>query len=280
MLSQMTDQSQHPSAIARIGPMRRQWSLLKQMVWRDVEMRYRGTGLGLIWTLLMPLLMLGVYTLVFGTIFQSRWAGASESASPVEFAVILFAGLIVFQLFSDVIMRAPSIVISNANLVTRVVFPLEILVPVVVGSAAIHAAVSLMLLLPFIYFVFDAFHWTVVFLPVVLAPFLLLIAGLAWFLASVGTFVRDFGQFVGPVVTAMLFLAPIFFPLTSMPAWIRPLLFFNPVTVPVEQLRRILIFGQLPQLVDIGVYAIASLLIAVLGYTWFQMTRRGFADVL
>ena len=262
------------------SPFFRRLSLFIQLTRRDIEARYRGSALGIVWSMLTPLMMLAVYTLVFGTVFKSRWAGSDDHASASQFAVILFAGLIVFQLFSDVILRAPTIIIANANLVKRVVFPLELLLPVVFGSALFHASISFLILLPFIFLVFGELHPTLVYLPLVLAPLAVLCLGIGWFLASIGTFIRDIGQIVGTMTTALLFLAPIFFPLTALPEWIRPALVFNPLTIPIEQMRQIAIFGHEPDFVALGIYSAVALVVAVFGFTWFQKTRKGFADVL
>ena len=107
-----------------------------------------------------------------------------------------------------------------------------------------------------------------------------MILGLGWFLASLGTFIRDIGQLVGTVTTALLFMSPVFFPLSALPAWIRPALSFNPVTVPVEQMRRILIFGVAPDFVSLALYFLAAAIVAAGGYVWFEKTRKGFADVI
>ena len=258
----------------------RRWSLLSQLTVREVETRYRGAGLGLVWTLLTPLMMLLVYTFVFGTVFKSRWSTSDESASSIEFAVILFSGLILFQLFSDVVTRAPTVILSNPTLVKKVVFPLELLVPITLGAALFHAAVSLLILLPFVWFVFGKVPATFAFLPLVVIPLSAMILGIGWFLASVGTFIRDVGQIVGTMTTALLFLSPVFFPLTALPDWIRPFLFFNPMTVPIEQLRRILIFGKQPEMLTLAVYSAVAFIVAFCGYIWFDKTRKGFADVL
>ena len=243
-------------------------------------MRYRGAGLGLVWTVLTPLMMLLVYTFVFGTVFKSRWDTSGAPASSMEFAVILFSGLIVFQLFSDVITRAPSIILANTTLVKKVVFPLEMLVAVALCSALFHAGVSLLVLFPFVIVVFGGIPVTFLYLPFIVVPFGLMILGLGWFLASLGTFIRDIGQLVGTVTTALLFMSPVFFPLSALPAWIRPALSFNPVTVPVEQMRRILIFGVAPDFVSLALYFLAAAIVAAGGYVWFEKTRKGFADVL
>lgn len=260
--------------------------LTRRLVERDVGGRYRGSTLGLLWSLLTPLLMLGVYTLVFGTVFKARWSTpegtgpASAGTSMIEFAIILFAGLIVFQLFAEVITRAPGVVLANQNYVKKIVFPLEILVPVALGSALFHAAVSLLVLLAFMLPVYGGVPWTALLLPLVLGPYCLMILGLGWFLASLGTYVRDIGQVLGTLVTALLFLSPIFFPSSALPAWIRPWLVLNPVALPVEEARNLLIFGRLPDFAALAVYGVAAVAVCGLGYLWFQITRKGFADVL
>jgi len=254
--------------------------LIVPLVRREIVGRYRGSALGILWSLLTPLFMLAVYTFVFGTVLKARWSEASETASLAEFGVILFAGLIIFQLFAEVITRAPNLILSNQNYVKKIVFPLEILVPVALGSALFHAAVSFIVLLVFMLVIHGGVPWTVLLLPLVIAPLLLLILGLAWFLASLGTYVRDIGQVLGTVVTALMFLSPIFFPLSALPDWLQPWLALNPISLPVTQARDVLIFGKLPNFAALGVYTLAAAAIAWLGYTWFEKTRKGFADVL
>ena len=250
------------------------------LVKREIEGRYRGAGLGMLWSLLIPLLMLGVYTFVFGTVFRSRWATSSAEASPAEFSVILFVGLILYQLFSETIVRAPTLMLTNPSYVKRVVFPLEILVPVSLGTAFFHASVSLLVLLPFIYLVFQSIPPTALLLPLAVLPLMLLTLGISWFLASLGTFWRDIGQFVSTVVTVILFMAPIFYPLSALPDWVRPWLVLNPLSMPVEQAREMLIFGRLPDFAALGRYAFFATLICIGGYMWFQKTRKAFADVI
>lgn len=254
--------------------------LIGALVRREIEARYRGAGLGLIWSILTPLLMLGVYTFVFGTVFRSRWVTSAADASPAEFAVILFVGLIMFQLLAETVNRAPGLMLSNQSYVKKVVFPLEILVPVAMGTALFHASISLLVLLPFILFVFGDVPVTAVFLPLVAAPLVMMILGISWFLASVGTYLRDVGQFVGTAVTALLFMAPIFFPLSALPVWLQPWLALNPLTVPVQQAREVLIFGKMPDFAELGAYTLVAMIVCFAGYIWFQKTRKGFADVV
>ncbi|EED31020.1 hypothetical protein NOR53_245 [gamma proteobacterium NOR5-3] len=264
----------------RVRLWRNNLNLTWALIGREIRSRYRGSFLGFFWSLINPLLLLAVYTFVFGTIFRARWATSTDDSSSAEYAVILFAGLIVFNLFSETLNRAPTLILQNSNYVTKVIFPLEILVPVAVGNALFHALTSIAILLPFVFLVFGHLPATALLLPLIILPLLLVILGMAWFLASLGTYIRDIGQFISTLTMATLFLAPIFFPATVMPEWARPVLMINPITIPVEQAREVLIFGNLPDFELLGAYAIASAVIAALGLLWFTKTKDGFADVL
>ncbi|MFO1098503.1 MAG: ABC transporter permease [Xanthobacteraceae bacterium] len=256
-----------------------------QLVRREVVGRYRGSILGIAWSLLTPLFMLAVYTFVFSTIFKARWnpsaTGADVAEHPLaEFAIILFAGLIVFQLFGEVVNRAPRLILENVNYVKKIVFPLEILPIVALGSALFHTFVSMVVLLVFIVLFMEQIPQTAVLLPVALAPYAILILGLAWFLASLGVYFRDIAQFLSTIVTALMFLSPIFFPSTALPEWLQPWLALNPIALPVEETRNVLIWGKAPDWAALGLYSLIAVAVAVLGYVWFQKTRKGFADVI
>ena len=259
-------------------PLARNAHIITQLIQREILGRYRGSVLGMLWSLITPLLMLAIYTFVFGTIFKTRWSESGTATS--EFAILLFVGLIVFQLFAEVVNRAPGLVLANVNYVKKVVFPLEILPLVALGSALFHAAVSFVILLVFMLFAADGIPFTVLWLPIVIAPFVILVLGLAWFLASIGVYVRDISQILGTLVTALMFLSPIFFPSSALPEWIRPYLALNPLTFPIEQIRAVLIWGRMPDLIGLGIYMASAVVVAALGYIWFQKTRKGFADVI
>jgi lipopolysaccharide transport system permease protein len=253
-------------------------SLILQMTKREVIGRYRGSVMGLLWSFFNPILMLSVYTFVFSVVFQARWGGGTGSKT--EFAIILFAGLIVYSLFSECLNRAPSLILNNVNLVKKVVFPLEILPWVAMGSTLFHTAISTIVLL--IVFALINFHinWTAIFLPLVLLPLVIVTMGLSWFLASMGVFLRDVGQTVGIFTSVMMFLSPIFYPVSALPEELRPLLLLNPLSFIIEQARSVLVWGRLPDWFGLALYFVASIFFAWLGLSWFQKTRRGFADVL
>jgi lipopolysaccharide transport system permease protein len=253
--------------------------LIVQMIQREVVGRYKGSVMGLGWSFFNPILMLAVYTFVFSVVFKARW-GIDTGESKTQFAVILFVGMIVHGLFSEVLNRAPSLILSNVNYVKKVVFPLEILPVIAMGAALFHSLISVCVLLA-AFAIFNGFlQWTVVFIPFVLLPFIILTLGLAWMLASLGVFVRDIAQTVSIVTLIMMFLAPVFYPITALPEEFRPWLLANPLTFIIEQAREVAIWGHLPDFKGLAMYTLQSCIWAWLGFAWFQKTRKGFADVL
>ncbi|MER9137249.1 ABC transporter permease [Mesorhizobium sp. M0830] len=257
--------------------------LIVSLIRREIAGRYRGSVLGLLWSLLNPLFMLAVYTFVFGVVMKSRWTMPDQQSathSTGEFAVVLFCGLIVFQFFAEVVSLAPGLIVANANYVKKIVFPIQILPVVSAGAALFHAIVSLLVLLVFAYIVFDHVPLTVLLAPLVFAPLIVMVLGIAWLLASIGVYFRDMSQIVAPLVTATMFLSPVFFQRTSLPAWLQPWLSLNPLAIPVESFRDVVIFGLSPDWIALSYYSIVAIAVAFLGYQFFQKTRKGFADVL
>lgn len=245
---------------------------------REVLGRYRGSMFGLLWSFFNPLFMLAVYTFVFSVVFKARWS--INNASKTEFALVLFAGLIVFNLFAECINRAPTLIVANPNYVKKVVFPLEILPVVSLLSALYHAVISLVVWLAAYCVFYGLPHPTVLLLPVVLLPLGLFILGLSWLLASLGVFLRDISQIIGIAVTVLMFLSPIFYSASSLPEAYRHWLYVNPLTPFVEMTRDVLYWGKVPDAAVLAGCWLMSLLMAWLGFAWFQKTRKSFADVL
>jgi lipopolysaccharide transport system permease protein len=276
-----TRNPRHPLAV-RFGRLSGLWqhrALIWQMTRRDVTGRYRGSFAGLLWSLLHPVLMLVVYTLVFGGVFHARWGeGAHESRA--EFALILFAGMIVHSLCAETLNRSASLILHHANYVKKVVFPLEILPCVTLGTALFHAGVSLGVLLAGLLLVNHFIHWTVFFLPLIWFPLMLLVLGGAWFLAATGVYVRDMGQITGIAMTVLLFLSPVFYSVEVLPATAARLMHLNPLTFIIEQTRAVLIRGEMPDWGGLGIYLLIAMVVARLGYVLFDKMRPGFADVL
>lgn len=268
------------SLIEMISNLWRNRQLILQMSKREVVGRYRGSVLGLAWSFFNPVFMLVVYTFVFSEIFKIRWGGIGGDDSKTQFAVILFVGMIVLGLFSEVLSRAPGLILSNVNYVKKVVFPIEILPVIAMGAALFHSLISLGVLLA-AFALFNGYvHWTAIFIPLVLLPLVILTLGLGWLLASLGVFLRDVGQTIGLIITVLMFLSPVFYPVTAVPERFRPFIMANPLTFIIEQAREVLIWGHLPNWAALGGYTLAAVTIAWAGYAWFQKTRSGFADVI
>lgn len=254
--------------------------LIRQMTAREVVGRYKGSVMGLFWSFLNPVFMLVVYTFVFSVVFKARWGVSGVEETKTQFAVVLFVGMIVHGLFAEVLNRAPGLILANVNYVKKVVFPLEILPVISMGAALFHSLVSLAVLLV-AFVIFNGYlHWTVIFIPFVLLPLVILILGFAWMLASLGVFLRDVGQTIGIITTVMMFLSPVFFPVTALPEQYRPVIMANPLTFIIGQAREVLIWGRAPDWISLGIYMLIATVIAWAGYIWFQKTRKGFADVL
>ncbi len=269
------------SPIALLRSLLHNRQLIIQMTKREVIGRYKGSVMGLLWSFLNPIFMLAVYTFFFAVVFKARWGvvdGVEESKT--QFAVVLFVGMIVHGLFSEVLNRAPTLITNNVNYVKKVIFPLEILPVISMGAALFHSIASLMVLL----IAFVAFNhylpWTVLLTPLILLPLVIISLGFAWMLAALGVFLRDVGQTIGIFTTVMMFMSPVFFPITAMPEEYRPIIMANPLTFIIEQARDVLIWGHTPDWLGIGIYTLVASVVAWVGFIWFQKTRKGFADVL
>jgi lipopolysaccharide transport system permease protein len=270
--------AQSTSLKGMAGSLWRHRQLIAQMTRREVVGRYKGSALGLLWSFLNPVFMLAVYTFVFSVVFNAKWGVGEETKT--QFALVLFVGMIVHGLFAEVLNRAPGLILGNVNYVKKVIFPLEILPVISIGAGLFHALVSLLVLI-FALAIFSGFvPWTAILILIVLLPLVILTLGLAWIFASLGVFIRDIGQTINIITTVMMFLAPVFYPVTSLPENIRPIIMANPLTFIIEQAREVLIWGHLPDWFGLGVYTLGAIAVAWAGFAWFQKTRKGFADVL
>jgi lipopolysaccharide transport system permease protein len=257
----------------------RQRQLLWRLSEREVIGRYRGSLLGWGWSFLNPLLMLAVYSFVFSQVFQSRWE-QGHSHGTLVFAINLFAGLMVFNLFAECASKAPTLILENSNYVTKVVFPLEILAAVTVAAATFHAFTSVIILAIFQLLAQGSIPLTTLWLPFVWLPLVLGCLGLTWLLSALGVFLRDISQVVGVLVSMMMFLSAVFYPVSALPAGWRPLLSLNPVVPIIEETRRICVSGLPPQPLYLLLGIPLGLLVCELCFRGFEKSRRGFADVL
>ncbi|MBK8418330.1 ABC transporter permease [Candidatus Villigracilis saccharophilus] len=253
--------------------------LIWQMTRREIDGRYRGSMIGLAWSFITPILLLLVYTFVFSVVFKARWnVGGDESKT--DFAIILFAGMIVFNLFAEIVNRAPGLVTSNVNYVKKVVFPLEILPGIALGSALFHSLISLFVLLLAQFILNRSLPWTIIFLPLVFLPLIFFCMGIAWLLSAIGVFIRDVGQITGLLTTILMFMSAVFYPLSALPEEYQFWLGLNPLVLIITESRKVLILGESPNWATLVSALCVSLAIAFAGFWWFQKVRKGFADVI
>lgn len=268
-------------AISPFEPFRNYWryrDLVWQMTERDARSRYRGSAGGLLWVAFQPLLMLTVYTFFFTEMFPSRWSAGAGGRG--DFALVVFVGLLMHGLLAEAMQRAPGLIVGNPNLVKKVVFPLDLLPLISLGSTLFHLAIGFA-----IWFVFHLIlrglpQVTALLLPLCVLPLAILLLGLSWLLASLGVYLRDVNYVVPALTTVLLFASPIFYPLDAIKGPLRSLVLASPLTIPVEAARRVLIDGLLPDFAALGAYTLAALAVAWLSFAWFQGTRKGFADVI
>ncbi|MEN0628036.1 ABC transporter permease [Phytobacter ursingii] len=252
--------------------------LILALTKRDIAGRYQNSFLGLIWAFLNPIFMLAVYTFIFSVVFKARWSGGGDSKA--EFALLLFAGLIVFNIFAECFNKAPATILVNANYVKKVIFPLEILPWISLFAALFHAAICVVVWLLFYVCAIGVPHITVLLLPMVLLPLCLLVLGLSWLLAALGTYLRDIAQVAVLLTTIIMFMSPIFYPIEALPVRIQGFLKWNPLSLAISGIRDVLYFGRVPAFADYVIYLISCTFVAWLGFICFQKMRKGFADVL
>lgn len=253
--------------------------LILQLVKREVSQRYRGSNMGMIWSFAHPVLMLLVYMFVFGMVLNMKWG--IEGRDNVQFGVLMFSGIILHGFLGECLTRGTGLIIDNQQYVKKVVFPLEILSVISIGAALFHLFAGFIILMAFAMLTGTVPSWTIILTPIVLLPFVLLILGCSWLLSALCVFVRDIAQVMGVLVTILLFMAPIVYPLNVVPEKFQIwMLVLNPLTVIVEQLRAVALFGQLPNWLHLGIYSMVALIVLMFGYWFFNKTRGVFADAI
>jgi lipopolysaccharide transport system permease protein len=256
----------------------RQRQLLRQLISRAVQQRFRGSALGILWAILNPILMLLIYTFVFGVILKVRWNG---QGSTFFFAMNLYCGLIIYGIFSESVGGASGQILANPSYVKKIVFPLETLPIAMLGASFIFNLFSLVILLFCTQFFLHPLSIHLVALPIVWLPLLLFTAGISWIVATLGVYIRDIQQLIVIILQVLFYLCPIVYPLSrvpeSMQVWFLRL---NPIAVFVEESRNVLLNRQWPFWKGLPENYAVSLLVFIFGYYAFMKTKRGFADVL
>ncbi len=254
-------------------------TILRQLVRRDIHSRYRKSALGMVWALLTPLLTFAVYAYVFSAVLQIRFPSRVADVEH-NYGIVLFSGLMLHFFVTEVLTRSPTLILENVNFVKKVVFPLETLSVVATGSALVTLGFNFAVLLMALLFFEASIPVATLLIPIVWLPYVAIVLGISWFLSSIGVYLRDVGHLVGIVSTIMLFGSPILFPVETLPESLQTLIWLNPLSVPVEATRDLVLWGTLPSLRGMAIYSATAVAVAWLGAFWFQCTKRGFADVL
>ncbi|ASG24694.1 ABC transporter permease [Nitrospirillum viridazoti] len=263
-----------PSITSRLYANRR---LILRLAVRQLSAKWQGTMLGMVWSLLTPLLTFAVYGFVFTQIFHSRWTGSLSAAS---YPLLIFSGLVTFSIFSETVNAAPTLILENASYVKKVIFPLEILPIVSILVNIVNAGFGLAILLIVQLVTTGSLSFGLIYVPFIILPLGVATLGVAWFLASLGVFIRDMRHIVGVATSLLMFLTPIFYAPETVPDSFKLVMKLNPIALTLEQMRAAIFLGQFPDLLDyLGLWAYA-LFIASLGYAWFARSRKAFADVL
>ena len=253
------------------------FDLIVSLAKRELLARYKGSALGILWALLTPIVMIAIFTFIFAGIFGARFG---DSTSQWDYAVYLFCGLLPWTMFQEAVLHSSTTIVSHANLVKRVVFPLETL-PIAQAISALGTQLfGTAALLVAIVLIHHQLHVSVLWLPVLLIPQLLFSLGAAWLIASLGVFLRDITQGISLVMTAWMFLTPIIYPESMVPDAYRPFINLNPLTSLIRSYRRILIEGASPDWAGLAYFAAFALFSFLFGYWWFARTRKNFADVI
>lgn len=253
-------------------------ALIVKFTKREIESRYKGTIFGVLWAFLQPLLMLAIYATVFGSILRVRWS--QDDGGSTEFVFALFIGLIVHGFLSEVLNKAPMLVVSNASYVKKVVFPVQIFSIISVLGALFFFLAALLLWIATFYFETNEFWLTMLYAPVIFFPLVITAIGLSWIISALGVYIRDLGQLTGMLTTAMLFLSPVFYPISNLPELLQVILYFNPITIIILELRNTMMSGLVPNWELVLLSYVASIFYFVVGYFLFSKAKRGFSDVL
>lgn len=253
-------------------------TLLKQLMIRDFTSRYKSGALGLAWAMINPLLMLALYSFVFVAVFQMRW-GVNDTSGH-NFVLLLFTGILVHGMFSEFVVRAPNLITSNPSYVKKVVFPLELIPLMPTLGAIVNFSLGLVLVLIMQFWINGEFSIYTILTPVIILPFIILLIGVSYIFSSLGVYFRDLSQISGLISTIAIFASPVLFPMENVPDAYRNLLYLNPITLVVEQLRSVIVLGQLPNLVHLMIYSGISIAVLTVGIFWFKIVKKGFSDVL
>ena len=269
--------------IGFLASFRKNFTLIEIFTRREIEERYKGTNLGSLWTLINPIIMLSVYTLVFSKIFKAKWGMLNSydtEQGALVFAINLFAGLIVFNMFAECTAKSPSIVQQNTNFVKKVIFPLEVLGIKIASSALFHGIISAMILIVITAISEGRISPNIIMISLLWGGYYMILLGISWFLSTIGVFVKDISQITGSFINIMMFMSPVFYPTDAVPAGLRWLSHLNPIGYVIEKTRQIMFENEAPTVTEMLIYVIASCIWCELSYRLLKTKERRFGDMI
>jgi lipopolysaccharide transport system permease protein len=252
--------------------------LLWQLTKKDIATRYKGSVLGILWSFIMPLIMLAIYTIVFSEIFQVKWG--TQTDDRFSFALILFAGLNIVNMMTEVVNRSTTLIAAHTNYVKKVIFPLRILPLVPVFTALFHCLISYAILIAGNLILTHKISATLWLLPLALLPLLLLSAGFSFIFSGVSVYLRDMMNLVSILSILLMYTSPVFFPLEALPPQFALVCRANPLTYIMENTRNVTLYGVgfiWPQWL---ISMLGGILVLLAGKWMFCKLQEGFADVL
>jgi lipopolysaccharide transport system permease protein len=252
-------------------------NLILSLARRELAARYKGSVLGIVWALVTPIVMIAIFTFLFAEIFKARFG---LSASPWDYALYLFCGLLPWTAFQESLQLSSTTIVSHANLVKRVVFPLETLPVAQTLASLANQMFGTVALLIALVVIRHELHLTILWLPVLIVPQWIATLGAAWLLASLGVFLRDIVPGITLVLMAWMYLTPIIYPESIVPPRYLPYIQLNPFTPLINCYRRVLIDGLPPDWQGLAYFTVFAMISFAFGYWWFAKTRKNFADVI
>ena len=252
--------------------------LLKTLVIKDIKQRYQGSALGMLWSFLVPVMMLVIYTFIFSEVFQAKWD--IDTGDKYQFALVLFCGLTVFNLVGEVMNRSTTLIVSNTNYVKKVIFPLEMLPVVATCSAHFNFVVSFIILILAKLILYHNVSATLYMIFLAMIPLVIMAVGLGLFISAISVYLKDVGNVISVLVTVLMYLSPVFFPLTAVPENFRVVCEMNPMTYVIENFRKVVLYGECLDWKFYGISCVVALVIYFIGKTVFMRAKEGFADVL
>ncbi|ANR80890.1 ABC transporter permease [Kosakonia sacchari] len=255
------------------------YNLIYQLTKRDILQRYRGSAFGLAWSIINPLIMLALYTFVFSYVFQARWGSGNELPHDM-YALVLYTGMILHAQLAECLNRSPGLLQSNTNYVKKVVFPLESLIWVIVGSATFQAAIGFMILIIAKVIITHSLSLNIFYLIPLLFPYILFLSGISWIISAVGVYFKDIIHLTGILTTVLMFASPILYPVSMLPKKFQLIIYFNPLTYFIEEFRNVLIWDNHPNFQNYVIALVLTSTMCILGLFIFDRTKKGFADVI